>query len=564
MILVAARLPRPSFGRHAPRRPDGAGWQSTRGVEKDNNLNGRPSRRWEAGVENVSTRVLRIGLVAILACAALLRAMPLLTPNGAQASADFDEGVYLSAAGLLSEGHMPYRDFVLLHPPGLLLTLWPLTSLAPELLDWSSVLVAARWLAVVVGVVNVGLLMAVTARWQGRAAGLVAAVLYAAYPSAVSVEGHALLEPFVVLFVLLAARVWLTPESLHPGRRGGAAGILFAFAGLIKLTGGLAFLGLLVSPPHKGDRTGRLWAVATASATVVVVLAPFVAVSGVDRIWQQVILAQIERPGGDLQGGSVLGLHDRLAQTGRLGAFSADAVPAAFGLGAILLVAGVAAWAWVRGGRDGRFWVGCLAGLLLPPLFAPDWYAQYPAPAAVPMCALLGAASVRALSLLRKHRPVVARVGTAALVLFLAAGVVDAFRDAVRNRLDGAPGFAAYMSVEIPAGECLVAEPPDLGLAIDLLPVRDRSGTYLVDPFGALLESSLREGETGTTPELITAPAAQARLRSALSSCRFVALRAEPAHNARMSTDTAAWFEEQFRKVPTAITPHATLWERVG
>ncbi len=108
--------------------------------------------------------VFRIGLVCLGVFAAAVRAVPLLSPNGPQYTAAYDEGVYLAAAGLLSEGRLPYRDFAFLHPPGLLLLLWPLTALAPDVLDWGQVLVVARWLGVAVGVVNVLLLARIVRR----------------------------------------------------------------------------------------------------------------------------------------------------------------------------------------------------------------------------------------------------------------------------------------------------------------------------------------------------------------------------------------------------------------
>lgn len=72
------------------------------------------------------------------------------------------------------------------------------------------------------------------------------------------------------------------------------------------------------------------------------------------------------------------------------------------------------------------------------------------------------------------------------------------------------------------------------------------SGTFLVDPFGALLVISLEGDVAGTTPNLLAATAAPARLRAALSSCRYVALRSEPTLNAHMSPVTADWFQPAF------------------
>ena len=41
----------------------------------------------------------------------------------------YDAGVYYSAADALIHGRTPYRDFLLLHPPGLMLTLTPFAAI---------------------------------------------------------------------------------------------------------------------------------------------------------------------------------------------------------------------------------------------------------------------------------------------------------------------------------------------------------------------------------------------------------------------------------------------------
>lgn len=504
------------------------------------------------------------GLVAL---AAVVRALPLLATNGVQASADFDEGVYLAASGLLTHGQVPYRDFALLHPPGVLLLAAPLTGLAPTVLSWSQELLVARVVGVCVGALDVLLLYLLGARWRGPLAGLVAAGLYAAYGPAVQTERHLLLEPFVVLFLLLGAWAWLVPAVSR--RRALAAGALLAAGGLVKLTGGLALLALLGSLPvgHRALGRGRRegahlgsWALAGAVGLSLLVLLPFVVLAGPRALWRDLVVAQSGRPGGDLDGGSIPDVPHRLAQAARLGPAGLYPRPAVV---AVVLSAVLAAsvWAAVRGERPGRFWSAALAALLVPPLLAPDWYEQYPVPAGAAACVLLGGATSQALARLWERRPSAGRVLAAAGALVLLIGIAGAGRSSWRERLPGSD-TGAQIAERVGPSDCLFADPPDLALAADRLPTSDVSGSTLVDPFGALVLPGLEAGsDERTTTDLLRSDAAQQRFRAALSSCRFVALRREPERSPHMSPATVSWFQQRFHRVPGVGDRRSSLWQ---
>lgn len=123
-------------------------------------------------------------------------------------------------------------------------------------------LVLCRWLSVIVGMTNILLVTAPAKRWRGPVAGLAAAAVYAAYPPAVSVERHLLLEPFVNLAVLAGAYVWLSPREDRRTPAAAAAGALLGIATVTKLTGGLAVQALVgpgaTRPVLIGRRSGRV------------------------------------------------------------------------------------------------------------------------------------------------------------------------------------------------------------------------------------------------------------------------------------------------------------------
>jgi hypothetical protein len=179
------------------------------------------------------------------------------------------------------------------------------------------------------------------------------------------------------------------------------------------------------------------------------------------------------------------------------------------------------------------------------------------------MSALLGAFSVALFTWLAQRRPSISRVLAVALAAVLAASLIDVARDAWLQRPRTSVDFGARVQAQVAWDDCIFADPPDLALAGDRLPVRDLSGTFLVDPFGALLVISMERNVPGTTPNLLAATAAQERLKAALSSCRYVALGSEPTQNAHMSPETADWFQQRFQPVASAKTPRAVLWEVV-
>ncbi|MFN8612675.1 MAG: hypothetical protein U0931_34370 [Vulcanimicrobiota bacterium] len=135
-----------------------------------------------------------------LACLGwLLRVLPCLWYD-----LDYDEGVYYCIAALWTRGVWPYRDTVLVHPPGLAYALLPVAWLPP---DWGWPL--ARLAMTLVGALNVYLLGRLAERAFGPRAGLLAALCYAIYPEAATSERRILLEPLLntcVLLMLLSSR----------------------------------------------------------------------------------------------------------------------------------------------------------------------------------------------------------------------------------------------------------------------------------------------------------------------------------------------------------------------
>ncbi len=69
-------------------------------------------------------------IVATTALALGLRMWQLSSPGHLTGVTEYDDGVYLGAALRLVHGVLPYRDFVLVQPPGLILIMTPVAALA--------------------------------------------------------------------------------------------------------------------------------------------------------------------------------------------------------------------------------------------------------------------------------------------------------------------------------------------------------------------------------------------------------------------------------------------------
>ena len=112
--------------------------------------------------------------VAIAVLAFVARLLPTLHGGGLGGIDDYDEGVYFAGAQALVAGRLPYRDFVLLHPPGIVVLLAPFAGVARLLSDHRA-FELARLAFMALGALN-AVLTAVVAR-RSRLAGPVAATV---------------------------------------------------------------------------------------------------------------------------------------------------------------------------------------------------------------------------------------------------------------------------------------------------------------------------------------------------------------------------------------------------
>ena len=357
--------------------------------------------------------------VVLFATAFSIRLFGLLAGGGAYPVDNYDPSVYYAAAVGLQAGRVPYRDFLLLHPPGLLLFLQPFVALGTVIGEPLANLVARIAFMVLGGISAVLVYRIVLPR--GAAAATLAAGLYAVYYPAIYAERTTRLEGLASFLVLAGIAVLGPLATRGVGRVAvGAAGLLFGLAATVKIWGVVLLVALGVwLLLHEGLRSAVAATLGGVHAAVGV-LGPFVLGAG-REFWRMVVLDQVGRPEltiGPLQRlNDILGLYQLGGRQAE--AFGQLAVPVGVtvALAAVLLVALVAA---VRD-RAGRLYAFCLIAALATLLAGPSWFAHYPVLAIGPMALVVGVAFGRLTAVAGRLGRVVAALLVAGL---LAAGTV--------------------------------------------------------------------------------------------------------------------------------------------
>ncbi len=440
----------------------------------------RSTRVADGGVRGGGGRVSRTPVLALLgagvfALALVNRALPVVRGAGLSGVLGYDDGVYHAAAVGLVHGRLPYRDFLLLHPPGVLVALAPVAAFGRavgEVAGWE----ASRLLWMVLGACTSVLVMLILLP-VGRLAAAAGGSFYAMFPGAVLVERTTMLEGLANLCLALALVLVLRLGSsdlvprVSTGRRWmvpAGAGALLGFGATVKIWGVVPLtvvcLGAVVAV---GVRLGLLIFLGAAAAAVVVCL-PFFLAAPVE-MWQMVILDQFGRARSD-------GVVERAAEVmtmGRMPGGGAGLAAAAVAIGAV--VAGcLAAWQV----RSIRVAVVLLATMIALLLIAPVFYPHFIGALAVPLAVVAGAA-VSCLQRWFGSRRLWRLAGLAVVAVGLALDMVAMSR--IRSG-DVVPPVLG--SVVQPAPGCVTADDPNSLLALGVVGRNVGRGCVLVVDLG--------------------------------------------------------------------------------
>jgi len=228
------------------------------------------------------------------------RLLPEILHGGVTGNYGYDASVYYAAADAFVHGRMPYRDFVLLHPPGVMLADAPfaaLGSLTSDPLGFA----AANTAFAILGALS-AVLVSRVAQLLGlpRRAALAGGVVYALWFGSIAAEFDARLEPIGCLLVLCGLLAMLHGRVATRARRLAwlslVAGLAFGAAISVKIWW-LVPVAVIIGWQLVVERAPRRAGLVALGALVsgLLIDGPFLlAARGV--MWRMVVLDQLGRP----------------------------------------------------------------------------------------------------------------------------------------------------------------------------------------------------------------------------------------------------------------------------
>jgi hypothetical protein len=438
-------------------------------------------------------------LVVAVACAVRGRPLVELDRFGLMG---YDQAAYFAGGRALTSGYVPYRDFVHLQPPGILIVLAPLSLIG----SWG--FTTAKLLVVALGGLSTALVWRLARLSFGPIGAVVAALAYALNRSSIGAHRYVLIDPFVT-FAVLGAAVLLAREIRTP-RRDATAGLLLGVAVGFKVSAAVAVAALAVALAVTAAQRDRLLRVAggfvAGLATLVVPFALF----SPGKLFDQIVWSQAGR-------NRAVGPVDRL-----LSAFWFAGKPPTANKGLALACVAAAAvllavWGWRSRsfpGVLGATWLALGTGFVLA---APQFYEHYGELLAAPL-ALLTGGIVAAGAAGRATNRLPALAALVAGAVLVAGGLSTARHPLPRPFLHAAGEYALNTRVAratIGAGECVVTDSPEIVLALpDLTGYATSGAGPTVDPYASAVVAD--------TPAPVPPPSF-ARFERAMARCPWFA-----------------------------------------
>jgi hypothetical protein len=489
----------------------------------------------------------RIALAAVVTLAILVRSRPLLELDRFGLMA-YDEAVSFVGARGLTLGYLPYRDFVSLQSPGIVILLAPFSLLGSEGFTWAKV----AWIGL--AGVNTVLLWRIARSWRRTSCAVVAALLYAVNRPSIGADEFLLIEPLLTLLVLTTVLLYEPQRPTRSAMRCISAGVLLGVAlgfKLFAIAPVVAFLATAFVVQRRKADVVRLAIGMTVG--VVAVFGPFAVLAG-GALPRQVFWAQVGRS-------LWLGKQLRLLST----FWVANTPPTLFRTWAVIIVIVVVlalvAWGLKSGTFVGVFsalWllVGTLFIVTTPQFF--DHYAELVSPPLALLTASLLTAPLRTVKVGTRR---LERGGQALAAALLAAGSVSVVFAPLPNTLHVKSQWAIDTRVAhrtIPRGQCIVSDSPEVALEVPNMVAYSVTGGLGVDPYGAAVITKKRSP---------VPPPSFASFRRSLLRCPWFgtttgfpvtwsATRAYPGWTNQMNK----WFRAHYKLI--ANVPGLELWHR--
>ena len=303
------------------------------------------------------------GLVVAVAVAAFaVRMWIAVRGGGIGGTYGYDDGVYYAASASFVWGRLPYRDFVLLHPPGVMLALTPFALLGRITRDHVG-FETARVAWMLVGALNASLVFRICRR-GGLVAATAGGLFYAVWTPVALTETNTRLEPLVTLGLLVAVTL-LSRRPGPPSRRVLLwAGAALALSVSVKIWAVVPGALVLLWVWRRAGTKAAGWTVLGGLTAGMLVDGPFL-LAAPTQMFRMVVRDQLAR------GRTPMDTAARLAHVlvpGIALPYQWSPGPATLVMGGCVLAAGWASPAWAA---TGRFAVSLLGVQVLVLLLSP-------------------------------------------------------------------------------------------------------------------------------------------------------------------------------------------------
>ena len=505
-------------------------------------------------------------IVIMTALGLALRLYQLSRPDYLIGVTEYDDGTDFGSAVLLIHGDLPYRDFIMVQPPGITLLMAPV-ALVTKGIGTAWGMGVGRILTALAGAAAVamgGLLV----RHRGLLAVIATCGILAVYPAAVQAAHTVLLEPWLVLFCLAGMLAVFDRDRLASTRRLVWGGVAFGFAGSIKVWAILPVLVILVLIlAARQPRRAAAYAAGVVAGFAVPVL-PFAALAP-GTFYRSVIVAQLVRV-DSVRIPIGYRLHEMTGLTDVTGLTSTLALSLISLLIVALIVGCSVAASRLTGERPPlleQFALAATALTVIAFLWPADFYYHYAgflAPFLAPAVGLPVARFVDALRATRAGDPaaprrpaarIVVRYATpAAIVAVIVMGVAQfGFESSLQPPLaPTTPGLTSDVvsaaSDVIPPGSCVLTDQASYTIAANRF-VSARPGCVpMVDGVGS--DYSLSRGRSAATGAQ-RVPAVRALWMAALRGVQYAWL--SPLSYKRIpwaAREISVYFDQNFVPVP--------------
>jgi alpha-1,2-mannosyltransferase len=172
-------------------------------------------------------------IVAATLLALVLRLYQLSRPGFLLSVNEYDDGPYFGSAVRLVYGALPYRDFLIVQPPGITLLMIP-AALLSKVTGTAWGMAMGRILTSLAGAASVAL-AGFLVRHRGVLATVIVCGIMAVYPDSIQAVKTVLVEPWLVLFCLIGALAIFDGDHFTTSpRRLVWGGVAFGFGGAVE------------------------------------------------------------------------------------------------------------------------------------------------------------------------------------------------------------------------------------------------------------------------------------------------------------------------------------------